>query len=230
MDATSGPDGRGGPHVFVGSLEAPVLDPGDHHHLAKSLRLRDGDPLTLSDGRGHWCAARFDVRPEVCLEVFMVPALPPVGVGFALVKGSKPELVVQKLTELGVDAIAVFAADRSVVRWDDARQAKNQRRLEIVAREAAMQSRRVRLPELLIGVSFVDLAGRPSVALADPGSEEPAGGPAPSDPVRWILIGPEGGWTDDERQRCPRRVSLGPTILRAETAAIAAGVRLTSNR
>src|SRR5690606_31560147 len=93
----------------------------DHHHLARVRRLRRGDALVLGDGRGSWRHATFDERVPGELGEVVTTARPEpaVGVGFALVKGSKPELVVQKLTELGVDRIQPFVAARSVVRWDD---------------------------------------------------------------------------------------------------------------
>ena len=53
------PDGRGGPHVFVADLDSPRFDEDDYHHLARVLRLRDGAPMTIGDGRGAWRLARF---------------------------------------------------------------------------------------------------------------------------------------------------------------------------
>jgi 16S rRNA (uracil1498-N3)-methyltransferase len=212
-----------GPHVFVADLDRPVLADHDRHHLAKALRLRAGDALTVSDGAGRWRPARFGPEVEPDGAVVTVPApTPAITVGLAPVKGQRPEWAVQKLTELGVDAIWLLVADRSVVRWDG--KAGTADRLDRVVREAAMQSRRCHLPEVRVGVTIADATADGAVALADPGGAPPS----LDRPV--ILVGPEGGWSDPERAAAPSVVGLGPTILRAETAAVAAGTLLTALR
>lgn len=218
------PRGRG-PHVFVTDLEHPELDDDDHHHLARALRLRPGDPLTLSDGAGRWRPARFGDRPEPdgAVEEEGAPG-PPVVVALAPVKGQRPEWAVQKLTELGVDEIWLLVADRSVVRWEGERAERHRDRLARVAREAAMQSRRCTLPVLRTGVGVDAARAHPAgAALAHPGGGPPRLGPA-------LLVGPEGGWSDEELSAAPAVVALGPTVLRAETAAVAAGALLTALR
>lgn len=214
-----------GPHVFVTDLERPELDDRDRHHLAKSLRLRPGDPLTISDGEDRWRPARFGptIEPVGPVET-IVPPTPAVTVGLAPVKGSRPEWAVQKLTELGVDAIWLLVTERSVVRWDGDKGSGPVERMGRVAREAAMQSRRCRLPELRVGVPFAEAVAAPGVALA-----APDGGPADlARPV--VLVGPEGGWSPAEQAQAPATMGLGPTVLRAETAAVAAAVVLTALR
>lgn len=220
--------------VFVESLESPRLDGRDRHHLERVLRRRRGDALVICDGRGRWCRAWLDAEPEPSGPVFVVarPA-PSLAVGFALIKGDRPELVIQKLTELDIDVVAPFVARHSVVRWDDAKSARQVERHELVAREAAMQCRRTWLPTVeavrpfgeVIAVALGAPAGAASdgeraVAIADMG-----GDPVDSE-IRMVLVGPEGGWSDDERGCGARRVRLGANVLRAETAAITAGVIL----
>lgn len=227
MDVSE-PDGRGGPHVFVDDLLEPRLGPSDHHHLANVLRVREGDAITIGDGAGRWRSATFRADPwavPACEgEVIEVPSpTRQVTVGFSLIKGGRPELVVQKLTELGVDRIVPLAADRSVVRWDDTKTAANLDRFRRVAREAAMQSRRVRLPDLDAILRPVDVPVSPSVVLAELG-----GGPL-SDDIEVLLVGPEGGWTASELED-RRTVGLGSTILRAETAAISGASLLVALR
>lgn len=218
------PDGRGGPHAFVDSVESPELTDDDRHHLAGVLRLRPGDAMTVADGAGTWLPCRFGEALEPIGEPIHVP--PPeveVGVGFALIKGGRPEMVVQKLTELGVDRILVLTAERSVVRWDKAKRVRQMHRMKKVAREAAMQSRRVRLPSLE-GVEPVGVAAAETgAAMAEPGGGGLDGG------CSLLLVGPEGGWTQEELGT-HQLVGLGTTILRAETAAIAAGVLMTALR
>jgi 16S rRNA (uracil1498-N3)-methyltransferase len=218
------PDGSGGAHFFVDDLEHPALDDQDRHHAARVLRLRDGEAITVSDGRGCWRPARFGDEIELAGEVVSVPSPnPPLTVGFALVKGAKPELVIQKLCELGVDRIEPFVADRSVVRWDESRADKAHDRWGAIVRSAAMQSRRVRLPELAPVVSFAEAASRPG-ALAD------LGGRRPNRADTRVLVGPEGGWSDAEREHDLERIAFGRNVLRAETAAIAVGAILVALR
>jgi len=113
------PDGSHGPHVLVDDIERPELTDGDRRHLSGSLRLRDGDALTVGDGRGSWVKCEMAGEPRPIGVVHHVPRpSKTLGVAFALIKGGRPELVVQKLTEIGVDEIIVFAASRSVVKGD----------------------------------------------------------------------------------------------------------------
>lgn len=217
----AGPDGSGGPHVFVEDLSVLEIADEDHHHLAKALRTRDGDPLTVSDGAGRWRACRFGptIEPDGDIVEVAQPAYA-ISVAFVLVKGSRPELATQKLTELGVDHITLLHADHSVVRWDETKAARNIERLERVAREAAMQSRRVRLPTIG-GVQGADeVLGGTGVVTAEPGGRRFDGS------ERTVVVGPEGGWSPRELELARSPVTLGSQILRAETAAIVAGTLL----
>jgi 16S rRNA (uracil1498-N3)-methyltransferase len=189
------------------------------------LRLRAGDEITVSDGAGGRRLCRFGPALEPAGEIERQPRLAPtVTVGFAVVKGQRPEWAVQKLTEIGVDRIVPLVAARSVVRWPAGEASTQLSRLRRVAREAAMQSRRVWLP-VVAGVAGVEeLAATPGVALAHPGGEAPA----LDRPV--VLVGPEGGWDDGELASAPALVGLGPSVLRTETAAVVAGTLLCALR
>src|SRR5204862_30301 len=129
--------------------------------------------------------------------------------------------------EVGIDRIVPVVAERSVVRWDDERAGRHIARLRAVAREAAMQSRRAWLPAVDEPVGYAALLAPPGgpVAVADIDATE-----GPSLAVPFVLVGPEGGWSDAERAAAVHRISLGPTVLRAETAAVAAGVLLAALR
>lgn len=215
-------------HVFVADLDSPQLADEDRHHLSRVLRLRPGEPVTASDGRGGVVACRWSPDGLVVDgPVEREPAAaPPLTVAFALPKGDKPEWMVQKLTECGVDRIVVLAAERSVARWDPDKAARNLARLRKVAREAAMQSRRRWLPEVDGVVPFAAFVAdhSSSLALAEPAGDRPS----LARPV--IAVGPEGGWSPAELERAPATVTLGPQVLRAETAAVAAGVLLAALR
>lgn len=227
MSESPAPDLRrqAGPHAFVVDLDRPTLDDGDRHHLQRVLRLRDGDPFTVSDAKGSWRAVTLGAVVEPTGPIFSVPAPPySLGLGVALTKAAKPEFAVQKATELGLDEVVFFAADRSVVRWDEAKRAKNLQRLQTIAREAAMQSRRTSLPEVSFVASFAALASRGGIVRAD------FGGAPVNSAHRFVVIGPEGGWSPEECLAVPATVDLGPTVLRAETAAVTAGAYLARFR
>jgi 16S rRNA (uracil1498-N3)-methyltransferase len=219
--------------VFVADPARPVLGAGDLHHLEKVLRLRRGEVVVASDGRGAWCLCRFGgggVDGALALEPDAEvrrepPEEHPVTVAFAPAKGDRPEWVVQKLTELGVDRLVVLAADRSVVRWEGPRAERSVSRLERVAVEAAAQSRRVFVPEILGPQSLRQLA-EDSVGLA---LAERGGGPAPA-ALSLLAVGPEGGWSPGERALGLATVGLAEHVLRAETAAVAAAVVLCAGR
>jgi 16S rRNA (uracil1498-N3)-methyltransferase len=189
------------------------------------LRLRAGDEITVSDGAGGRRLCRFGPALEPAGEIERQPRLAPtVTVGFAVVKGQRPEWAVQKLTEIGVDRIVPLVAARSVVRWPAGEASTQLSRLRRVAREAAMQSRRVWLPEVAGVTGVAELAATSGVALAHPGG----GPPALDRPV--LLVGPEGGWDDAELAAAPALVGLGPSVLRTETAAVVAGALLCALR
>jgi 16S rRNA (uracil1498-N3)-methyltransferase len=219
----------------VDDVAAPALElePDDAHHLTRVLRLRSGESVSVSDGVGGWrlCAFVGAGGLEPVGEAVREPApSPPITVGFALTKGDKPEFAVQKLTEAGVDVILPFAAARSVVRWEDDKAARNYARLLRVAREAAMQSRRVWLPVVAPVQGFAAaVAGVVGAAGAPPVLAEPGGGPVSLDHP-CVFVGPEGGWSEEELEAGAGLVSLGSDILRAETATVAAGVLLGALR
>lgn len=216
-------------HVVVGDVSAPVLSDEDLHHLRNVLRLRAGEPVSVTDGAGSSRSCTFTGSAAL---VPLAPASsvprpgPPVTVAFAPVKGDRPEWAVQKLTEMGVDQIVLLSTRRGVVRWDPARAASHLARLQKVARAAVMQSRQCWLPSVEGMVDFWDLVGSSpsSCALAQPG------GAPPSLARPTVLVGPEGGWDPGELSAGVPAVGLGPTVLRAETAAVMAGAVLCALR
>ncbi|MHB1913122.1 MAG: RsmE family RNA methyltransferase, partial [Acidimicrobiales bacterium] len=143
---------------------------------------------------------------------------PALSVAVALPKGDRGDWAVQKLTELGVDEIIVLDAARSVVRWDEDRASRGTARLSRIIRQAAMQARLTRLPRLSGPVTVAQVAADPAQACA---AAEPGGVHAPDLAHPRVLIGPEGGWSEEELPADLARVGLGPTVLRTETAAVA---------
>ncbi len=210
--------------VFVEDVEGPELTPDDTHHLQRVLRLRPGSPIVLSDGRDRVRPASLGDRGALDdlgdIEV-LPPVDDPVTVGVAPPKGERLEWLVGRLCELGVDSIQVLTADRSVVRWDGDRWERAADRLRRVVRSAASQCRRPRLP-VVVRADLEDLL-REGVPVADLEGRLPG----PSD--RHLLIGPEGGWSERERDLAVRgggRVRLAGDVLRVETAAVAAASTL----
>jgi 16S rRNA (uracil1498-N3)-methyltransferase len=200
------------------------------------LRLRPGEEVTASDGVGGWRRCEYGGNGRVVavgdIEVVARPA-PLVTVAFALTKGERPEWTVQKLAEAGVDRIIPMTTGRSVVRWDGDKAARQVVRLRAVVVAAAMQSRQVWLPVVDGVVSFTQLAltRLAPPQLAPPGAAlAQMGGDPPSLERPFILVGPEGGWDEAELASGLPFVTLGPTVLRAETAAMAAGLLLCGLR
>jgi 16S rRNA (uracil1498-N3)-methyltransferase len=209
---------RAAAHAIVDDVDSPLLDDDATHHVFRVLRVRDGASITVTDGAGSWrlCRAAGDnVRPDGHV-VFHARRTPVVTIGFAVPKMDRPEWIVQKLTEIGVDRIVVLHADRSVVRWSGERAGKQLSKLERTAREAVQQSRQVWLPEI---VGPVDAA----VFLAESVVAEP-GGRVITAADHTFAIGPEGGWSDAELEQATDRVGIGDSVLRVETAALAVGV------
>jgi 16S rRNA (uracil1498-N3)-methyltransferase len=225
-------------HVFVERLDDDVHVQGeDGHHLARVRRVRPGETITAADGFGRWRVYRvgsnadgwvaLHAESNVAHEVLLHPRL---NIACALTKGERPELVVQKLTELGADAVYLVRAARSVVRWDASREANALDRLRRVAREAAAQCRRARLPLIDGPIATGELRTAAGLLVADRG-----GMPAAAVPLTetWtVAVGPEGGWDDAELLGfgAAPRLALGRFVLRAETAAIAAAAALAERR
>lgn len=209
-------------HVVVEDLTHPSLDDTDAHHLFRVLRLRDGDVVTVTDGRGSWreCRARGRESIEPVGDVIVEsPRALPIGVAFVPVKAEKPETTIRQLVEVGIDEIFVIAPTKRAVAG--ARDRLNDR-AERIVREACMQSRRVFMPAIHLGVPLTDVVALSGVALADPD------GSIPTAAHRLLVVGPEGGFDDGEVSTSVPRVCIGPAVLRAETAALVAGARLVA--
>ncbi|MHB1987826.1 MAG: RsmE family RNA methyltransferase [Acidimicrobiales bacterium] len=157
--------------------------------------------------------------------------MPRLVVAFSLVKGDRTEWAVGKLTELGADEIVPLICERTVVRAAGGGDQHRSARLRRIARQAAMQARRVHLPQVGDPLTFRDAVEHWPPGRACLG--EPGGGPLGLDaPI--VLVGPEGGWSPGEYELAEehglRRVGLGAHVLRVETAAVAAGAILGALR
>ena len=134
----------------------------------------------------------------------------------AIPKGDRVDWLVQKTTEIGVDRIVFVHAERSSVRWSPERSQRHLARLRRIADESLRQSRRVWRTDLEGPVDATSILA--TTTVAEPGAPVDVGD------LSAIAIGPEGGWTERELDLAPRRVGLGDSVLRIETAAVVAAV------
>jgi len=225
-------------HLFVATLGVTItVDGDDGHHLQRVRRLRSGEHVTAADGVGHWRRyvivgaepGRLMLRAES--ELAADPELrPAVSVAVSLTKGAKLETVVAQLTELGVARIEPVRARRSVVRWDGARAEAATQRLTAVAREAAMQCRRARIPVVAPVADLRSLAGRPGIVVAVRDGQPAADLPLPPGGMWTVVVGPEGGFDPGEVEALTPfgRMALSPYVLRAQTAPVAAAALLVA--
>ena len=207
-----------------------LLDPAQANYVGNVMRKSVGDELLLFDGAsGEWLARVAEAgRKRMTLAVERrtrpLETLPDLLLAFAPVKRAATDWLVEKATELGVARLQPVATRRTVT------ERVRPERLEAIAIEAAEQCSRTSLPEL---ADLVPLArfletiepGR-TLYFADEQGGSPVAGAFRRGPAA-ILVGPEGGFAEEERSAIRAlptavAVSLGPRILRAETAALAA--------
>lgn len=222
----------------------PVSVEGDEaHHAVAVRRLRVGERLVLTDGRGTTVvgsvadtgkrrltvsAESVERAPEPSPRVVVVQGLP---------KGDRGELAVEVLTEVGAGTIVPWAAARSVAVWRGDRVDKGLARWRSTAREAAKQARRPWFPEVAGLASTQDAVALVSgssvaVVLHEAADEALAEVSVPTDGTVVVVVGPEGGLTDDElvafTDAGARAVRLGAEVLRTSTAGVAAVAALLS--
>ena len=212
-----------------------ALAPEAAQHVAKSLRLKTGDSITVFDGRGGEYAATIqrierdrvdvkvgawrDVDRESSLEIGLVQGLP---------EADKMDWIIQKAAELGAAWIQPVVCERSVVRLSGERAQRREAHWQRVAVAACEQCGRDRIPEVRPTLPFPNWLAAPSETprwLLVPDGESISTLAAPESAFE-LLVGPEGGLSDREqdvaRSRGCRPVSLGRRVLRTETASVVA--------
>lgn len=210
------------------------LEPEDEHHLLHVMRMRQGDEIeVVANGVLYLC----NIGSTNPLTIYVVHEIETdvelnvdVTLLFALTKGDRTDLVVQKATELGVKRIALIQSERTVVRYEEKDIAKKCARYQKIMKEASEQSHRLIVPEMM---GIFNLKKLPKEVFSDlnyVGYEKDAsdvnGMFANFDKKKsiTILIGPEGGFSGEEINNLVKqgfiRTSLGKRILRAETAAM----------
>ncbi|MFJ7423693.1 16S rRNA (uracil(1498)-N(3))-methyltransferase [Streptomyces uncialis] len=218
-----------------------VLDGPEGRHAVSVKRLRAGEDVVLTDGRGTWAdcvVLATEGKDRLVVQLDLVseePAeIPRITVVQALPKGDRGELAVETMTETGVDAIVPWAASRCVTQWRGDRGAKALAKWRATAREAGKQSRRVRFPEVSDLMTTKQVAGLLAGAdLAvvlhedrEHGSEALATAELPADGEIVLVVGPEGGVSPEELAvfagAGAGTYRLGPSVLRTSTAGTAA--------
>jgi 16S rRNA (uracil1498-N3)-methyltransferase len=214
---------------------------GDEARHAAVKRVRVGEQFTLTDGAGTTATvtvtavSKSSLSTTVDAVAHTDPETPRVVVVQAIPKGDRGELAVEMLTEVGVDVIVPWAASRSVAVWRDDKRDKALARWRTTAREAAKQSRRAWFPEVADLVSTSDVVGLLRDADVPVVLHEAASGPLADLPVPGrgeivIVVGPEGGISDEELAAFAavgaEPVRMGTSVLRTSTAGVAATAAL----
>ncbi|GAC1418854.1 MAG: 16S rRNA (uracil(1498)-N(3))-methyltransferase [Actinomycetota bacterium] len=221
------------PRFFVDSIEPDrlLLIGDDAVHGVRALRLRPGEIIDVSDGVGNVAACEVtDVTRNLSVSVTerrFVPQTPPrIRVYQGIPKVGKLDEVVRLLTQAGVDEIVPVAMHRSISRWDDRKAAAQLARLNLIAREAAMQSRRAWLPKVLPVVSVNDIPENALVLTEEASQRLSSALPHDVPETLSLLIGPEGGIDQQELDALEKRgcsvVSIGETVFRTQVAALVA--------
>ncbi len=222
------------PRLFIDQPLAPdavpAIDGPAAHYLLGVMRLKAGDPVLLFDNRsGEWLAVVADAaKRSLTLRIERrtrpLERVPDLWLCFAPVKKARLDWIVEKATELGVARLQPVITERTIV------ERVKSERIEAQIVEACEQCGRTALPELAPPVKLPQLLkdwpATRALLFADEAGGVPVADVAAPAPAA-ILTGPEGGFTDRERHMllahaAVRRIALGPRILRAETAALAA--------
>jgi 16S rRNA (uracil1498-N3)-methyltransferase len=221
------------PRVFLPGLdveqESYELPKEEVEKFRKVLRLAEGDPIAVLPNDGSLIRCEFRARQawpiskefpatEPTLQLTLAQAFP---------KSDRLDTILRMGTELGVYRFLLFPAERSVVRWDAAKLADKSRRFQAILREAGEQSFRSVLPLIEFAPSLkAVLEGTPdAVVLSEVEGVSPR--LAPKGEAMTVVVGPEGGWAPRELALIGARgVTLGPLVLRTDTAGIAAAAAL----
>ena len=202
-----------------------IIEGEDVKHISKVLRCKIGEELEICDNdNNEYICEIVDIKRESGLKIKVYQGLP---------KGPKMEMILQKLTEVGVHEIVLVQTKRSVSKVDDKKEDKKLERWERIIYEAAKQSKRGKIPKLRGILSFKD-------ALEDMKNNDLNIAPYENERTKsikqaikgvnintmGIFVGPEGGFEESEIEAIEeisgKSVSLGPRILRTETASLVA--------
>jgi 16S rRNA (uracil1498-N3)-methyltransferase len=233
------------PELFQPSTKLVAIEGDDAHHLQRVMRAEIGDQVICSNGVDREALVRITELGKGCVTAEVVEELPmnaeaavEVWVAQSLPKGDKMETVIQKGTEIGAARFLPFLSERTVVQYDAKKEAKRTERWQKIAKEAAEQAHRNRVPQVTSVLTWKQLLGQAKEADAawicyekeagqqlKPAIQEAAAAGKLGQGKRVLIaVGPEGGFTEQEIKQAEeagfRSVSLGARILRTETAAM----------
>jgi 16S rRNA (uracil1498-N3)-methyltransferase len=218
-----------------------TLDGDEGRHAAVVKRIRAGEQVALTDGAGTTAVVTVTETSKSSLTATVdevrtaEPEMPRVVVVQAIPKGDRGELAVEMLTEVGVDVVVPWAAARCVAVWKGDRADKSLAKWRTTAREAAKQARRSWFPEVTEMVGLDEVVALLKNASVPVVLHEAASGPLANIPVPGrgeivIVVGPEGGISDEELEAFAavgaEPVRLGSSVLRTSTAGVAATAAL----
>lgn len=229
------------PVFFAAPSELAQLEAGDTfqlagpegHHARTVKRLAPGEPVDIVDGAGRRVSGEVADGGGEALPVRILAVLdepmpsPSLVLVQALAKGGRDELAIEAATELGIDAVVPWQAERSIVRWKDAKAVKGRNKWQATVQAAAKQARRARVPQvhpLVTGAGLVEFAANADLALvlheeatttmaslsagpaASPvlhaanqqGGTPPTGAGLENVPKILLIVGPEGGISNQE--------------------------------
>ena len=215
----------------------PTLGSEDSHHCADVLRLQVGDRVTLFDGEGSVADAvltevhRKHCRVRIGEKTITPPLRAAITLAQAVPKGKNMDLILQKAVELGASSIVPLLTRRTVVRLDEEDGSRKQERWQQIALEACKQCGRNQVPEVTHPCSLEEFLKQPHEGLFLLASLQPGAvtikealAKNPEHRSVTVLVGPEGDLTPEESAAALSAgaipVTLGPMILRAETAAL----------
>jgi 16S rRNA (uracil1498-N3)-methyltransferase len=203
----------------VADLSTPILQHADEHHLRKVLRAKAGEEVVVTDGQGSWALCVVDDHGLTRVsDVALDEPTTTTTLYLAALKGDHAQWAVAKATEVGVARVVPLLTSRSIVKFTGDVREKTLARWRRVAREAAGQCRRTY--DLVVEEPLLVVDVPSEVAVAEIGASGDWRG------VTDVAVGPEGGWAEGEWESGRRRVGLGPTVLRAETAGVLAAALL----
>ena len=225
--------------------ETVVLIGEEARHAASVVRLRIGERIRVSDGESQSVegivisVAKSRLEIEVKSRFSIVPFQFKVTVAQALAKGDSSSTAVALLTEVGVDEILPWSANRSIAKWDGDKIVKGRERWEAVARESTKQSRRIAIPKIGTLQSIEDLVARVAsadcaIVLHESGEEVFGRIVIPRIGEVLLIVGPEGGIDESEleifKAAGAHLAVLGPTVLRSSHAGSIGAALVISGR
>lgn len=215
-------------HQFlVRSLEADLLqlETSELNHAKNSLRIKPGEQVRLTDGRGGLAIAEFADQLNIIRRWNIEPVEPFIHVVQALAKGDRDELAIQTSTELGALRFTPWQAQRSIVKWDDKKAEKGVQRWQSIATEAMKQSHQGWLPEVKNPAKDTEFDFTGQLIVLDPDAEQSLTDIEIAKELT-LVVGPEGGISESElaslKKRGGLQASLGNSVFRTSTAAPAA--------